>query len=493
LKRASGVLMPIFSLPSKYGIGTFSKEAYDFIDWLKLSGQSYWQILPLGQTGFGDSPYQSFSSFAGNPYFIPLENLIKDGLLNESEIIDIDFGDNQEYIDYEKLYKERYRVLNIAYSRFEPDKEYADFTNQNADWLDDYALFMTIKAMNNDAPFYKLDEKIINRDKKTLEEIKLLYKDKIGFFKFLQFEFFKEWNKLKKYANDNGIKIIGDIPIYVSYDSVDVWSSPYLFCLDEKLRPKKVAGCPPDSFAPKGQLWGNPIYDWESHKKDDFSWWIKRFSHALKMYDIVRIDHFRGFSEYYEIPYGENTAENGEWKKGPGIKLFNSLSGILNPDNVIAEDLGFITDSVRDLIKATGFPGMKIIEFGFDKRDSDPKNTHLPNNYNRNSAVYTSTHDNQTLISWYNAIESEEKVNLRRYLADYNTDDSKINIPLISLCMRSVADTSIIPIWDILGLTDKARINIPGTDKNNWRWRLKEIPSFEIADKLNTMTKTFGR
>ncbi len=493
MKRASGVLMPVFSLPSKYGIGSFSKEAYDFVDWLKIAGQSYWQILPLGQTGFGDSPYQSFSSFAGNPYFIPLENLIKDGLLKDSEIKDVDFGENEEYIDYEKLYKKRYSVLNLAFSRFKPSKDYEEFIDENSDWLGDYALFMAIKASNNDAPFYKLDEKIIKKDEEALEEFKTKNRERIEFYKFLQFEFFKEWKKLKEYANKNGIKIIGDIPIYVSYDSVDVWSSPHLFCLDEKLRPKKVAGCPPDSFAPKGQLWGNPIYDWEYHKKENFSWWKRRFSHALKMYDIVRIDHFRGFSEYYEIPYGENTAENGVWKKGPGIDLFSSLSSILNSDNVIAEDLGFITESVKDLIKATGFPGMKIIEFGFDKRDTDPDNTHLPHNYSRNSAVYTSTHDNQTLISWYDSIESEEKVNLRRYLSDYSTDDDKINTPLISLCMRSVADTSIIPIWDILGLTDKARINIPGTNKNNWRWRIKEIPSLKIASELNNITKTFGR
>lgn len=493
MKRASGVLMPVFSLPSKYGIGSFSKEAYDFIDWLKLAGQSYWQILPLGQTGFGDSPYQSFSSFAGNPYFIPMETLVDEGLLSESEIKDIDFGENKEYIDYEKLYKNRYTVLFTAYTRFKQDNDYKDFINENSDWLDDYATFMAIKASNNDAPFYKLDEKIIKKDTNALDEFKNFNNDKIEFFKFLQYEFFKEWNKLKSYANQSGIKIIGDIPIYVSYDSVDVWSSPHLFCLDEKLVPKKVAGCPPDNFAPTGQLWGNPIYDWDTHRKENFSWWKKRFSHALKMYDVVRIDHFRGFSEYYEIPYGENTAENGLWKKGPGMNLFNSLSDILSPDNVIAEDLGFITDSVRELIKNTGFPGMKIIEFGFDKRDQDPQNTHLPHNYNKNSAVYTSTHDNQTLISWYNTINIEEKVNLRRYLSDYYTDDDKINIPLISLCMRSVADTTIIPIWDILGLDDRARINTPGTDKNNWRWRLDKMPSFKIAYKINTITKTFGR
>ena len=348
--RKAGILLGISSLPSKYGIGCFSKEAYEFVEFLRSAKQSYWQILPLGPTSYGDSPYQSFSSFAGNPYFISLEDLVDEGVLDKKLCDNTDFGMDETQIDYAKLYQARYGLLYIAYknTNLQNDTDFAEFEKNNAFWLDDYARFMTLKNANG--------EKAWNEwTKNTVTDT-----DEINFWKFVQYKFFKQWYKLKKYANENGISIIGDIPIYVSYDSVDVWKNPELFDLDNNQTPVNVAGCPPDGFSATGQLWGNPLYRWEEHKKDGYSWWIKRIGYALEMYDVLRIDHFRGFCEFYAIPYGERTAENGKWTEAPGSELFSYIKKELGERDIIAEDLGFITDSVRKLLNECGFAGMKV-------------------------------------------------------------------------------------------------------------------------------------
>lgn len=493
MSRSCGVLLSITSLPSKYGIGSFSKEAYEFVDWLKAAGQTYWQILPLGTTSFGDSPYQSFSINAGNPYMISLDDLVEEGLLLQGELENADFGSNPVRIDYEKQYNVRYKLLRIAFSRYTPDKDFTEFCDNNADWLHDYALFMSIKDDSCGAPYYEWDEELKKYNKSKLNEYEEKNSQNILFHKFIQYKFFSQWHRLKKYANDIGIKIIGDIPIYVSRDSVDVWSNSKLFLLDSELTPTVVAGCPPDSFSKTGQLWGNPIYDWDYHKNSGFTWWKGRISNALTLYDMLRIDHFRGFDEYYAIPYGDPTAENGVWEKGPGMELFSALKNIAPKDKIIAEDLGFITETVNELVKFTGYKNMKIIEFGFDSRDSSEDNVHLPHNFHNNSVVYTATHDNQTLISWYNTISDEERMQLRAYLSDFSTPDSKINIPIIALAYRSVSDLCIIPMQDWLGLDDKSRMNTPSTIGENWRWRLERIPDQNLAEVMNGMAKTFSR
>ena len=493
MSRSCGVLLSITSLPSKYGIGSFSKEAYDFVDWLKAAGQTYWQILPLGTTSFGDSPYQAFSINAGNPYMISLDELVKEGLLLQSEVDNADFGNDPSRVDYEKQYNERFKLLRLAFSRYSPDEEFKKFCDENSEWLHDYALFMSIKDDNDGAAYYEWDELLKKHEKSALGEFEEKNFQNILFHKYLQYKFFSQWHRLKRYANSQGIKIIGDIPIYVSRDSVDVWSKSELFLLNNELTPTLVAGCPPDSFSKTGQLWGNPIYNWDYHKKNGFLWWKERISSALNLYDMLRIDHFRGFDEYYAIPYGDNTAENGEWKKGPGKELFSALKYIAPSDKIIAEDLGFITESVNELVKFTGYKNMKIIEFGFDSRDTSTDNVHLPHNYQNNSVVYTATHDNQTLISWYNTISDEERRLLRTYLNDFTTPDEKINIPIIALAYRSVSDICIIPMQDWLGLDDEARMNTPSTIGDNWRWRLDKMPNQELAEVMKNMSKTFSR
>ncbi|MBQ7793806.1 MAG: 4-alpha-glucanotransferase [Clostridia bacterium] len=493
MKRASGILLSVTSLPSKYGIGCLSKSAYEFADWLKSAGQSYWQILPLGVTGYGNSPYQSFSTFAGNPYMISLEALIDDGLLTSDECDKVDFGSNSECVDYGALYKNRYPLLKLAYSRSDigNNSEYLAFVNKNNFWLSDYALFMAIKDTMNGAPYFKWENKLRKRDDFELAEFSKSHQDDIEFHKFLQFEFYKQWSALKQYVNSLGIKIIGDMPIYVAHDSADVWANPELFYLDEQEMPLAVAGCPPDGFSATGQLWGNPLYDWKYHESTNYVWWQKRLQAALNLYDIVRIDHFRGFDEYYAIPYGGKTAINGRWEKGPGAKLFKSAR-ITDTEKIIAEDLGYMTDSVKEMLAECGFAGMKIIEFGFDSRDSG-ENDHLPHNFVKNSVVYTGTHDNQTLVSWFQSISDNERETAEKYLAAKLDTNKKINDAFISLAMRSVADTSIIPMQDWLVLDDRARMNIPSTLDGNWQWRLKEIPRKELANKVLKLTRIFGR
>lgn len=491
--RKSGILLPIASLPSKYGIGAFSKSAYHFIDELKKAGQSYWQILPLGPTGYGDSPYQSFSTFAGNPYFIDLEALINEGCLTKEECETYDFGDNKRYIDYEKIYLSRFKILKIAYERshIKKRKEFQQFVNENAYWLDDYTLYMSVKNHFSGVSWSEWDNDIRMRDTAAIERYKKEFADEIAFYEFQQFMFIKQWSKLKSYANEHGIKIIGDIPIYVAFDSADCWSHSELFQFDENRQPIAVAGCPPDAFSPTGQLWGNPLYEWENHKNTSYAWWIQRIAYSFKLYDVVRVDHFRGFDEYYSIPYGSSTAENGKWKKGPGYDIFKELGKRLGDLDIIAEDLGFLTDSVLELVKKTGYPGMKVLEFAFDSRE---ESDYLPHNYGKNCIVYTGTHDNETIVGWYKNLNADDKKLAIDYM-DIDTEKEKnIHWKFIRLALSSVADLAIIPLQDYLGLGNEARINKPSTIGLNWRWRLLENEiTDELVDKVRKVTKIYGR
>ena len=491
--RKSGVLMPVASLPGSYGIGSFSKEAYKFVDDLKEAGQSYWQILPLGPTGYGDSPYQSFSTFAGNPYFVDLDTLVEEGLLEEKECTGFDWGRDKKRIDYEKIYLSRFKALKLAYKRFDPlkEKKYRSFLSRNKFWLEDYALYMAVKNSFGGVSFSEWDDDIRLRKKAAVAQYKKKYEEEIGFYKFIQYEFDKQWMALKTYANKKGIEIIGDIPIYVAFDSADTWASPELFRLDENRMPTAVAGTPPDAFSKTGQLWGNPLYEWKKHKETGFSWWIKRMRHCLRLYDVVRIDHFRAFDEYYSIPYGDKTAVNGRWVKGPGISLFRTMKKELGELNVIAEDLGFLTPSVLKLVKDTGFPGMKVLQFAFDSReDSD----YLPHNYVKNCVVYTGTHDNYTMLGWYDSISKKDRKYADDYLNNAGHTGTELVWDYIRLALASCADTCIIPMQDYLGLGDEARINIPSTTGGNWVWRMdKKAFTKSLAKRMKYITLLYSR
>ena len=463
--------MSVTSLPGRYGIGCFSKSAYDFVDWLREAGQTCWQILPLGPTSYGDSPYQSFSTFAGNPYFISLEELTEEGVLTKKECQSADFGKRADDIDYEKIYKNRYPLLHKAYerSRISEDPDYVCFAEENRWWLADYALFMAVKERFGGAPWTEWAEDIrLRRDYAMDYYRRELYFD-IEFQQYLQYKFFSQWKKLKAYANEKGIQIIGDIPIYVAMDSADAWAHPELFQLDERNMPVAVAGCPPDGFSATGQLWGNPLYRWEYHKSTGYDWWMSRMWFCFQMYDVVRIDHFRGFDEYYSIPYGEETAVNGHWEKGPGIDLFRCMEQRLGKHQVIAEDLGYVTDSVRKMVQESGFPGMKVLEFAFDSRDSGSASDYLPHNYVENSAAYTGTHDNETIAGWFRSITDEERQMARDYLCDQHTPAEELYKSFIALVMRSRSDLCIIPMQDYLGLDNQSRMNQSSKLWQNWK------------------------
>ncbi len=495
--RKSGILLPVSSLPSRYGIGCFSKEAYEWVDFLKEAGQGFWQILPLGPIGYGDSPYQSFSTFAGNPYFISLEKLISYGWLEDRECEEIKWGTDERYVDYGILYRNRFDLLKKAFvrSRIEENPDFLEFRKKEKEWLEDYALFMALKNEHNGEPWTVWEDDLRYRDGQTLRQKQEELKEEICFYEFLQFEFYREWLELKSYANSQGIGIIGDIPIYVSMDSADAWSGKELFQFDEQARPLGVAGCPPDGFSAVGQLWGNPLYDWEYHQSTGFDWWMKRLRFCFRMYDVVRIDHFRGFDEYYEIPYGAADAREGRWRKGPGIKLFDKVRQVFGKREIIAEDLGYVTDSVRKLVADSGYPGMKVLEFAFDSRDSGSANDYLPYNYDKNSVVYTGTHDNETIAGWFcEGIQDEEQRMVRDYLCEYNREDKEMYYPLVCLAMASVSKLCVIPLQDWLGYDNRARMNVPSTTGNNWKWRVKkEELTEELAKTAYLTAKRYGR
>lgn len=490
--RECGILLPVSSLPSKYGIGAFSKEAYEWIDTLKKAGQRCWQILPLGPTGYGDSPYQSFSSFAGNPYFIDLEELIKEELLTKEQCDSFDFGKDAAAIDYEKIYEGRYSLLKEAYihwkeegnSPYEAQKELLEETY----W---YCFYMAVKDYFKGKSWINWDEDIRLKKEEALELYKKKLEDEIGFYVFLQVKFREQWLKLKSYAKEQGIKIIGDLPIYVASDSADAWGHPKLFQFDEYGYPLAVAGCPPDAFSTTGQLWGNPLYNWEYHKETGYEWWTKRLEYSFLLYDTVRVDHFRGFDEYYRVPADREDAKIGTWEKGPGIQFFVHLKETFEKLDIIAEDLGFLTPSVLELLSQTGFPGMKVLEFAFD---SNGESIYLPHNYPKNCVVYTGTHDNQPLKSWYEELSENDRNFSRNYINNWDRPYEEIHWDFVRLALASVADLAVIPIQDYLGTGKNGRINEPSTMGNNWKWRLKQGEVTEdIINTIRELAWLYGR
>ena len=483
--------MPLPSLPSPYGIGSIGRDAREFIDFLASSGQKYWQLLPLGPTGYGDSPYSSFSTFAGNPYLVDLETLVEEGLLSKNELDEIDWGSDEENIDYGKIYLNREKVLKKAFSRISAALcEEIDLFAQSNSWLENYAVFMALKHKFNmicwtEWPDYKLAMHDADAVESAGEELNA----EISFHKFVQFEFFKQWADLRSYAKSKGIAFIGDVPIYAALDSADVWSEPELFQLDEHHHPSRVAGCPPDAFTDDGQLWGNPLYDWQKMKKSGYDWWIRRMAGASKLYDIVRIDHFRGFDSYWSIPAGDTTARNGKWVRGPGMSLVKVLRSRFPEFGFIAEDLGYLTDRVKKLVDDSGFPGMKVLEFAFDAHGDS---IYLPHRFGENCVCYIGTHDNDTVLGWVQTLSEEEK----NFAAEYmNIKDSEPwNWALIRTGMQSKANLFVAQMQDVLGLGSESRINTPGTLNGNWRWRMKRGElNDSLAEKLYEYTKKGNR
>lgn len=496
MNRASGILMHITSLPEAEGIGTFGNKAYEFVDFLKAADQTYWQILPIGPTGYGNSPYQAFSAFAGNPYLIDLKTLVEEELLTETTYKNIcKVGADFKNVNFEEIIPYKMAALKEAYEKAKHDKAIMEdvekFQTDNKSWLEDYSLFMAIKTSKNEVSWQEWEEPLKQRKGNVIQHYKETLKDEIQYWTFLQYVFYKQWMTLKQYANSKGIKIIGDIPIYVAGDSSDTWSHPELFKLDEKGTPLTVAGCPPDAFTEDGQLWGNPIYDWETLKKSDYKWWVERIRQNALLYDVIRIDHFRGFESFWEVPYGDETAKNGQWTKGPGIDLFKAIKDKLGDVNIIAEDLGFMTDEVIKLREATGYPGMNILQFGFDpKGDSE----YLPHNHVQNSVVYTGTHDNDTIVGWMQLRESRKAFNFaKRYLR--LTTKEGYHWGFIRGVWASPANLAIVPMQDLLGLDNTARMNVPSTIGGiNWKWRMTEDAIDEgLIMKLKKLTKLYGR
>ncbi len=493
MNRESGILMPVFSLASKFGIGSFSKEAFDFIDFLHKAGQGYWQVLPLGPTGFGNSPYQPFSAFAGNPYLISPEKLIEAGLLSWDDVNGIDFGGNIEAVDYGKLYENRPTILKKAYENFiEKDdvKEFKAYIKKNEEWLKDYGLYLVIKELQEGKSWLEWEDKLRKRDEKTLEKISSEHKKDLEYIYFVQYMFDTQWEEVLTYAHKHNVKIIGDLPFYVAMDSADSWAHPEVFEMDKDGKPKSVAGCPPDAFSQTGQLWGNPVYDWSALKKDGYSWWVKRIERNYQWFDVIRIDHFHGFSEYYEIPFEDKDARNGKMKKGPGMDLFNALRKQIGDLNMIAEDLGNTTPENIKLLEDSGFPGMKVLQYGFTSWDS----CYVNHRHTKNSVVYTGTHDNTPTFAWVQEISDGEREFTRRYINSMNTNYGAFVWDIIREAYRSVADLCIIPIQDYLCKGKEARINTPGTADGNWMWRL--TPNFlseDLARSIRLLTETYSR
>lgn len=493
--KASGILMHLTSLPSPYGIGTMGQAAYDFVDFLAKAGQKYWQILPICPTSYGDSPYQSFSTFASNPYLIDLDMLEEEGYLKKEEYVNIDWESDETHVNFGAMYRKRFPVLRKAVARFvkNPDREFAGFlTKKRNFWLEDYALFMALKDAHDGAPWTEWEEPLKMRDPRAIAAARKQYADDIVFWEVLQFLCAKQWRALKAYANEEGIEIIGDLPIYVSADSVDVWANPDQFQLDENLLPTEVAGCPPDGFSADGQLWGNPLFRWDRMKDDGYSWWIKRIQHVTRIYDVVRIDHFRGFAGYYAIPYGDKTARNGKWKTGPGIDLFRTIEAKCGQQPIIAEDLGFLTEDVHELLDAAGYPGMRVLEFAFDSRDTNDSSIYRPGGFIPHCIAYTGTHDNEPVNGWVNTISEEDFALAKDYLN--LTEEEGYNWGMMRGIWSSVADTTIVQAQDVLGLGHDSRMNTPSTTGDNWQWRAKEGDfSDELAARILSKVKMYGR
>lgn len=491
MDRSSGILMSMSALPSKYGIGSMGKCAYEFVDFLKAAGQKYWQLLPLGPTSYGDSPYSSFSTFAGNPYFIDLDMLIADGLLRRADLKGINWGEDEQSTDYGRIYDNRFKILRRAFERGGEclAAETAEFRRKNA-WVENYALYMAVKASFGMVSWMEWpDEAIRTHRPEAVREYGEKLRGDVDFYVFLQYLFYEQWQKLHAYAHENGVQFIGDIPIYVALDSADVWSDPQFFQLDGNNVPTEVAGVPPDAFTEDGQLWGNPLYDWDAMAADGYGWWIRRIDGARKLYDIIRIDHFRGFESYWAVPYGDTTAKNGHWKPGPGMNLVGVLTSWFSDLRLIAEDLGYITPGVKKLLSDSGLPGMKVMEFAFDAHgESD----YLPHRCERNSVCYLGTHDNDTVLGWLETTGKDDRQFAERYM--HITPDEGWCWGMIRTGMSTASDLFVMQMQDVLELPASARMNTPGTASGNWRWRmLPGAANRRLAKKLRTYTETFRR
>ena len=484
--------MPVSALPSPYGIGTLGQEAYDFVDFLAAAKHYWWQMLPVGPTSYGDSPYQSFSTYAGNPYFVDLVTLRDDGLLTQAELDAMDWGSDPEQVDYEKIYRSRFVVLEKAMQRgwARDEKAILDFAKENARWLDDYVLFMALKRRYGMVAWTEWpDEDVRLHRPAAVERCRKELAEDIRLFTYIQYLFYQQWDKLREYAHSKGVGIIGDMPIYVAMDSADVWSEPGCFQLDEKNIPTEVSGCPPDSFSADGQLWGNPLYNWTAMKKDGYGWWIRRIAGAARLYDVLRIDHFRGLESYWAIPYGAKTAKDGRWVKGPGMDLMGTLIGWFPNIRFIAEDLGFLTPEVHQLLQDSGLPGMKVLEFAFDSRE--PSN-YLPHTYDHNCVCYAGTHDNSPIMLWKEEADPADIEMAVRYLG--LNDQEGFHWGILRGGMSSVADLFVAQMQDYLGLGAEARMNTPGTLGGNWQWRLQKGQiNAALIERIAETARIYGR
>ena len=497
MQRSSGILLPITSIPSPYVIGTFGKKAYEFIDFLHDAGQTCWQLLPLGPTGYGDSPYATFSTYAGNPYFIDLEMLAEDGLVEKEELDRINWGTNPSYVDYGRIYEGRYPVLRKAFEKgWERDlPEIADFGEENYSWLRDYALYMALKDHFEGKPWYEWPEEIRHAhrgdgDPDVLDRYSDMLRGDVNFYIYIQYLFYTQWNELREYAAEQGISFIGDVPIYVPLDSADVWADPELFQLDEDLVPTAVAGVPPDYFSEDGQLWGNPLYDWDKMKQTGYEWWLRRLEAAGNLFDVIRIDHFRGLASYWAVPYGEKTARNGKWIPGPREDFIDAIEGSGLEIEFIAEDLGILTEDVTELMEYAGYPGMKILEFSFDSRQP---NNYRPYKYEHNCVCYAGTHDNTPVRQWYSELNDDARAFADRYMA--LTEEEGITEGVLRTGMASVADLFVAQMQDWLDLGGEARMNAPGVlGAGNWEWRLTDgMITEELAEHILECTVRYER
>lgn len=491
LSRGAGILLPIASLPSKYGIGTFGAAAHEFVDLLSDLRQKYWQVLPLGPTSYGDSPYQAFSAFAGNPYYIDLDYLVRDGLLCREEIDEYEWGTKEDEVSYDIIFENRFSVLRKAFVKFNSeDTEYQRFCKEQTAWLSGYSFYMALKTFSGNKEWLAWEPGLRDRKPEILEQYKVLLADDIEFWKFCQYEFFTQWDELRQYANSKGVQIIGDIPLYVALDSADVWEHRELFQLQENGEPAFVAGCPPDAFSDDGQKWGNPLYDWRRMEEDDFDWWRRRMKANGRFFDMIRFDHFIGVVRYYCVPAADENARNGHWNKGPGKKLTDAITQVLGEHRMIVEDLGVAVPGVKRLVQRTGWPGMKILQFAFD---GNPEHEFLPHNYtDTNMIVYGGTHDNETLVGYFREKCEYELAFLYKYLNIYSREE--IPDALIRLGYSSIANVVIFQMQDLLKLGNEARMNLPSTVGTNWKWRVKKNPlSEERRSWIRTLVMLYRR